>query len=244
MSYINQYKLIQTMVERRPPDSQQLLADVKRAAVLRALERSKDGVPRPVTFTNEPMEEEQLAKMPRRHKKRLWAIYDRVRETPREVIPELLKLRRQYPNVPVIYNYLGIAYISSGQEIRYLETLLETTARFPTYLFGKTSLAEYYLNHQQHRKVKEVFEGKFELWQHYPTTTIFHVSEVRSFFSVVGSYFARANNLARALYHYCILADVEPDHPATKRLGDEIILKEIDKLSRKMLRNTGKRGRR
>lgn len=244
MSYINQYTLIQTMVERKPPDSQKLLADVKCEAVFRALERSKSGVPQPVQFTNEPMEEEHFAQMPRRDKEQIWAIYDRVKETPHEVIPELLALRRRYPNVPIIYNYLGIAYSYSGQKAQYVETLLETTDRFPTYLFGKTSLAEYYLNQQQHRKVKEVFEGKFELREHYPTTTLFHVSEVRSFFSVVGSYYARVNNLARALYQYCILADIEPDHPATKRLGDEIILKEINNLSRKMSQNTRKRGRR
>ncbi|MBN1457538.1 MAG: hypothetical protein JW912_06785 [Sedimentisphaerales bacterium] len=244
MSYINQYTLIQTMVARIPPDSKTLLADVKRTAVLRALERSKDGVPQPVTFTNKPMEEEHMANMRRRHKKRLWAIYECVRERPQEVIPELLALRQKYPDVPAISNYLGIAYMYSGQETLYYETLLDTVKRFPTYLFGKTSLGEYYLNHQQHQKVKEVFEGKFELRQHYPTTEMFHVSEVRSFFSVVGSYFVRTNNLARALYHYCMLVDVEPEHPATKRLGDEIILKEIEKLSRKMLRNTGKRRRR
>jgi hypothetical protein len=241
MRYINQLKLIQTMMERKPPDLRVLLADVKHEAVIRALKRSKDGLPQPVTFTNEPMEEVHLAKMPQRDKERLWAIYEQVRETPKEVIPELLHLRQHYPDVPVIYNYLGIAYIYSGQETQYVQTVMETVERFPSYLFGKTSLAEYYLNHQEHRKVKEVFEGKFELWQHYPTVTVFHVSEVRSFFSVIGSYFARINNLARALYHYGILADIVPDHPATKRLGDEIVLKEIENLSRKISQNTRKR---
>ncbi len=233
MSYINQLTFIRTVIERKPLDSKILLADVKHEAVIRALKRSKDGLPRPVKFTNAPMEETHLAQMPLRDKEHIWDIYDRIRDVPEDVLPELLRLRQRYPDVPVIYNYLGIAYIYSHQEDKYLETLLETRERFPEYLFGKTSLAEYYLNHQEHRKVRDVFEGKFELWQHYPTVTIFHVSEVRSFFSVVGSYFARKNNLARALYHYGILADIVPDHPATKRLGDEIILKEMDNWERR-----------
>ncbi|MDI6792756.1 MAG: hypothetical protein QME81_07825 [bacterium] len=133
----------------------------------------------------------------------------------------------------VTRNTIGIAYVYSHQEHKYFETILETTERFPEYLFGKTCLVEYYLNHHEHQKVPKILDGKFELWQHYPTVEMFHVSEVRSFFNVVGIYFARVNKIARALYHYSILADIDPDHPATKRVGDEIILKEIDHLSRK-----------
>ena len=236
MRYINQFRLIRTVIEGKPLNSKELLADVNRDAVLRALERSADGVPQPVTFTNMPMEEEHFAKMPRRQKMRFQAICESVKDNPHQAIAELLKLRQKYPNVPAIQNYLGSAYLYSGQEDLYHETLLETVERFPTYLFGKTALSEYYLTHQQHQKVKDIFEGKFELRLHYPTRDIFHVSEVRSFFCVVGSYFARTNNLSRALHHYCILADVEPDHPATKRLGDEIVRKEFEKLSRKMSR--------
>ena len=236
MSYIDQFRLIQTVLERKPPNSKELLADVNYDAVLRALERSKDGVPEPVAFTNMPMEEEHFAKMPPRQKRRFQAVCESVNENPRQAIAELLKLRQKYPNVPAIQNYLGSAYLYSGQEDLRYETLLETVERFPTYLFGKTALSEYYLHRQQHRKVKYIFEGKFELRHHYPTRDIFHVSEVRSFFCVIGSYFARTNNLSRALHHYSILADVEPDHPATKRLGDEIVRKEIERLSRKMSR--------
>jgi hypothetical protein len=241
MSYINQFTLIQTLMERKTPDSKTLLADVKREAVIRALKRSKGGLPKPITFTNAPMEEEQLALMPLCDKERLWDLYDRLRDAPEEVLPGLLRLRQHYPNVPAIYNYLGIAYIYSQQEEKYFETLLETTEKFPTYLFGKTSLAEYYLNHHNHRKVRDIFQGKFELWQHYPTVELFHVSEVRSFWSVVGVYFARINHLARALYHYCLLQDIVPDHPATKRVGDEILLKEIDHLNRTFSKKRSRR---
>ena len=60
MSYINQFRLIQAIVEGKPPNSKELLADVNPDAVHRALERSKDGVPEPVAFTNMPMEEEHF----------------------------------------------------------------------------------------------------------------------------------------------------------------------------------------
>jgi hypothetical protein len=244
MRYINQPKLIQTLIERKTPDSKTLLTDVNHEAVIRALKRSKDGLPKPVSFTSAAMEEENLAKMPLRDKERLWDIYDRVREAPSEVLPELLTLQRQYPDVPAIYNYIGLAYFYNHQDRKYFETLLETTERFPEYLFGKTSLAEYYLNNNEHHKVPKILDGKFELSLHYPTVDMFHVSEVRSFFSVVGTYFARVNNLARALYHYRVLTDIAPDHPATKKVGDEIILKEIDNLNRTFSKRRSRRKKR
>jgi hypothetical protein len=228
MRYINQLKLIQTLIERKTPDSKTLLADVNYEAVIRALKRSKDGLPKPVRFTNAPMEEEYLAQVPLRDKEHLWNLYARVREVPEEVLPKLLTLQRQYPDVPAIYNYIGLAYFYSHQEREYFEVLLETTARFPEYLFGKTALAEYYLDHNESHKIPKILDGKFELCLHYPTVNLFHVSQVRSFFSVAGVYFARVNNLARALYHYGILTGIDPDHPATKKVGDEIILQEID----------------
>ena len=174
-----------------------------------------------------------LAKMSSRDKAYLYQLYCQVREEPLAIIPELLRLQAQYPHVPTIANYLSIAYIHSQQEERHLAILLDTRKRFPEYLFGKIGLAEYYLNHQEHTRVPQMLDRKFEIWQHCPNVDMFHVSEVRSFFSVVGVYFARCNQVARALYHYCMLTDIAPEHHATKRVGDEIVLKEMNKVTRR-----------
>jgi hypothetical protein len=102
-------------------------------------------------------------------------------------------------------------------------------------------MAEYYLDHNENNKVPEIFGGKFDLTLIHPTVDVFHVSEVRTFFSIVGIYFARMNNLVRALYHYSILTDIDPDHPATKKVGDEIILKEIDNVGKTFFKRTSRR---
>lgn len=218
------------MFEKRPLDSQEILADVKREAVIKALKCSKGGLPRAIQFTNAPIEEANLAKMLPRDKAHLCQLYGQVRDEPLMIIPDLLTLQAQYPNVPTIANYLSIAYMYSQQEDRHLALLLDTREQFPEYLFGKIALAEYYLNHQKHSHVPKTLERKFEIWQHCPNVKMFHVSEVRSFFSVVGTYFARCNQIARALYHYCMLVDIAPEHHATKRVGDEIVLRELKKV--------------
>jgi len=168
MGYINQFALMQTLFEGKAPDSKALLADVDFKAVARALERSKDGLPKPIRFTDEPIEEEHLSKMPAAEKARLWLIYSQIEEFPEQALSGLLALNRRYPDVPAIYNYIGLAYNFSHQERKFYETILETTERFPDYLFGKTALAEYYLNKGEHRKVPKALDGKLELGEHYP----------------------------------------------------------------------------
>lgn len=241
MRYINQLELLQTMLQRKPLDSKRLLADVNRQEVIQALKRSKAGLPKPIKVTNAPMEERRRSRLPPRDKERLRDIYRRVQQCPQDVLPELLTLLERHPDVPAVYNYLAIAYASVDQKDKYFETLLETTQRFPDYLFGKTALVEYYLSQHQHRKVPQILDGKFELWQHYPTAEVFHVSEARSFLCAIGSYFAHVNNLGRALYHYFVLTDIGPNHPATKRVGDEIILKAVQNVNRTFFKRRGRR---
>jgi hypothetical protein len=37
------------------------------------------------------------------------------------------------------------------------------------------------------------------------------------------------------------LTDIDPDHPATKKVGDEIILKEIDNVGKTFFKRTSRR---
>jgi len=238
MGYINQFKLIQEIVRKRRPDARKLLAEVDKKAVERALKRTKEGIPKPITCTYEPIEEENLAQMPYRVKKKLWDIYDKLNKRSGEAVkelPKLLELKKKYPNVPSIYNYIGLAYANSNQMDKFFDILVETKERFPDYLFGKLTLAEYYLNQGKHKEVPKILDGKFEIYMHYPpTVTVFHVSEIRAFYSTVGIYYARSNRIVRSLFCYFILDDVEPDHWATQKLGDEIISVEMAKFKQRL----------
>ncbi len=233
MSYINEFRLFRALAEKKKIDSKSMLADAKRDRVESALKRSKDGLPEAVAFTDEQMEEEYLAKMAPSDKEHLWHLRDRQARS-ENVVPELLRLRKKHPKIRAIYNYIAVGYSLAKDERKFLEIIEETIRKFPDYIFGKTALAEYYLKHQEHRKIKDLFGGEFELRRLYPDRKIFHISEVRGFFYVVGAYFARANNMARALYYYLALRDIDPNHLSTKLLGDEILIKEIEKLRRKV----------
>ena len=234
MNYINTYKLIYGMLTGKKLDSRALLAEVNRKEVEKALSKTKEGLPKPFICTNEPMEEENLAKLPYSDKEKLWDIFDRLKKFRKDAekeLPNLLELRNKYPNVPAIYNYIGIVYASTDQDGKYYNNIIETTKKFPDYLFGKSALAEYYIKKNKYKEVPKVLDKKLEIYMHYPSSVKkFHVSEVRAFYTTVGIYYARSSKTARALFCYFILNQIDPKHGATQKLADEIVLMEIEKL--------------
>lgn len=235
MSYINTFLLIKDMVSGKKPHAKELLAGVDKEKVLKSIRKTKAGLPKPLQVTGEPVEEANYARLPRSVKAKLMQIYERLPQFPEEQLPLLLELKEKYPGVPLIHNYLGLVYAYTGQIEKHFQSISETAENFPGYLFGKIALAEYYLNRNEHQKVPAIFDNKFELYQHFPPNTpVFHISEARSFYCVTGIYYARANKLPRALLCYFLLETIDPDHAATQRLADEIILKEIDKLMQKI----------
>jgi tetratricopeptide (TPR) repeat protein len=234
MSYINAFKLFEAFFKNQPPDAKALLADVNKQKVMAALKRSKAGLPRPVPCTDEPTEEENQAKMPQSDKEKLRAIYKRLHDSPENNLPILLELKEKYPLVPSIYNYIGITYTVMQQWDRLQNILDETIRKFPGYLFGKTAFADYYLRKEDPRRIPLIFDKKLELSLLYPERDVFHVSEVRAFYSVIGAYYARINKTARALYCYFLLEEIAPDHLTTERVGNEILCAEMEKMRLKM----------
>jgi len=242
MSYIDTHKLIYCMVTKKKPNSRELLAEVNRNKLEQALRKSKDGLPQPFVCTNKPIEEKNLAKMPYKDKQLLWVLYHKLKDSGHEsekVLQKLIKLRTKYPNVPAIYNYICLAYANTNQHEKYYQTIIDTYDKFPDYLFGKISAAEYCINNNRYKEVPDIFANKLEIYMHYPKTTMeFHVSEVRAFYSTVGRYYAKSKKIARAIYSYYITNQIDPEHWSTRKLADEIILAELEKLKNAMNRNT------
>lgn len=244
MAYINHFLLFEKIIQKKTLDSKKLLSNVDKVSIVRALQKTKDGLPKSFQCTSEPIEEENLSRIPQRDKYKLWDLYDEIREYPDKVLPKLLKLQKKYPEIPCTYNYIATAYAFLKQDRHYLRMLNETVDRFPDYLFGKISLAEYYLNHNQHRKVADILGRNFEIYEHYPLTTKeYHISEVRAFYGVTGRYFARSNKLARALFCYFTIEEIDPEHWTLKQLGDEIIIKEVEKIKRNYAKRAPKKRR-
>jgi tetratricopeptide (TPR) repeat protein len=235
MSYLNTFKLIQCLVERKKPDVKSFLEEVDEDKVIAALKRSKDGLPQPFQWTDEPVEEENFAKLSIAEKKKINKVFQRIRTKPTKQIPILLKLRKKHPDLPVLYNYLGIVYQLSQQLDKYEEIIHDTVKLFPDYLFGKVTLADYYFDRNNHKEVRKIFNNKLEIHHHFfASRTIYHISEVRSFYATIGTLHARSGNMSRAIFCYLLIQRIDPDHPLSQKLGSEILLKEISKIRKKM----------
>ena len=103
--------------------------------------------------------------------------------------------------------------------VKYYSTLVETREKFPDYLFGRISMAEYYLSKEEFRKIPGLLDNKFEITQHYPKETeAFHISAVRSFYYITG------------------LSDLDIDAESTSLHGHQIIGYEIEGLRMKKRR--------
>ncbi len=237
MAYLNTFKLIEAAMLNEKLDGRALIAAVDKQKVLSALKRSKEGEPKPVSYTDEPIEEKNLSLMPQREKRKLWDIYGRLPTKGKDYerdLAVLFALREKYPRVPCIYNYISVIYQNTGQTEKLMDILKEITGKFPDYLFGKTALAEVYIQNNYLRGIPPILNHQFELPLLYPERELFHVSEVRAFYAVVGMYHAGNNHLARAFRCYYLLEELNPDHALTLRLANAIVLKELDHLRQRV----------
>jgi tetratricopeptide (TPR) repeat protein len=186
-------------------------------------------------ITEEPIEEPALARLPESVKKMLGELYNRLLDNPGDTVPLLQSLRTQYPDVPMIYNYLYVAYDDLGDRANAGRMLEETLERFPNYLFGRIAYANECLDQGQVERVSEILEGKFDLRLLYPERNRFNVSEVTTFSTLMAKYFHRLGDRDRAEMHYEILRRIAPDHPNTRIIGRLLNPSRLGKWARKLL---------
>jgi len=241
MNYINQFKLIKAMLDHKSGylDYKELLSTVNRHQIMKRIEKSNPELTGVGDFfiTEESIEEENWSKLPKKEKRRIARLNEKIKKSEDldTVINDLGSYKLKYPDVPAIYNYLGIAYQRANQLKKYYRTLVETREKFPDYIFGKISLAEYYLSDNKIKKIPDLLDNKFEITQHFPVgTEVFHVSAVRGFYYITGRYFAEVGKIELAYKSYFLISDLDIDAQSTEILGHEIIGYELGGLKKKM----------
>lgn len=186
-------------------------------------------MPEPVALvsyeiTDEPLPDASFDQLPADVQEQINSLHDQVlKARPAAALAVLESLIKQYPDVTQLHNYLFIAYYNVGDRAKASRVLQETIRRFPDYLFARISLAEQCLNQGEADKVKDIFEGKFDLKLLYPKRERFHFSEVLGLQCVVARYFHAKGNQVEALKSYYLMHQIDPKHPST-RLAGRILL--------------------
>ena len=169
-------------------------------------------------ITTSAIHDRRYKRLPRRVKDAIERLHDESQSQPRRAIPELLEWIEKYPTVPVLYNYLGVAYMVSGQQEKATEVIRDNYRRNPDYLFARLNYAQLFLAEGDFEKVAEILDHKFDLKMLYPRRKRFHISEAANFMGVVGVYFFGIGECEAAIKYYDILKQIAPDFPMTRQL--------------------------
>ena len=156
--------------------------------------------------------------MPPELQEQLTGLHATVKSNPQKAAAILEELKGKYPGAPQVYNLLGQAYFTLGDKTKAHATAKENYLKNPDYLFAKINYAESFIQKQQYEKIPSIFDNKLDLKLLYPHRDVFHVSEVASFFGVIGLYYVSIKDRDLAEGCYKIMRKVYPDHPLTKRL--------------------------
>jgi tetratricopeptide (TPR) repeat protein len=173
-------------------------------------------------ITSEPILDRAYERLSNEVKEAIDRLHDVSQRRPREAIPELLDLIEKYPDVPILYNYLSIAYSMSGQREKSEAVVRENYRRNPDYLFARLNYVEICLAGGDYEKVAEILEHKFDLKLLYPKRKRFHISEVVNFMGLVGIYFVEIGERDTAEKYYDVLQQIGRRYPITKQLRNRL----------------------
>ena len=169
-------------------------------------------------ITTEAITDARYRRLPRPVRDAIERLHYESQTRPRKAIPELLDWIEQYPRVPILYNYLSVAYSATGQADKMRATVEENYRRNPDYLFARLNYAELCLADGDYEQVAKILDHKFDLKLLYPKRKRFHISEFANFAGLVGYYFFETGDRDMAATYYDVLKQFAPGYPMTKRL--------------------------
>ncbi len=157
----------------------------------------------------------------------------------KKIIDKLTQLIIKYPLIPILKNYLSIAYNVRGNHEKADEVNKWILSEHPDYLFAILNAANKCIEDSELERVPEILGETLELKDLYPGRDLFHVAEVTGFFKVVIRYYAKIGDYDLAENRLEVLKGFAPDHPDTKH-AEMILFHEKMKLGYKLLEQENK----
>ncbi|MFZ2630727.1 MAG: hypothetical protein WA081_10360 [Desulfosalsimonadaceae bacterium] len=188
-------------------------------------------------ITGEPIEDPSI---PDELKDEAEILFEKCLNTPAFAVERLEALIKKYPNIPVFYNYISVAYSRMGDREKTKHYVEANYRNNPRYLFAKLNYAEICMNEGNYDKIPEILENKFIIKVLYPERNVFHITEMVNFTGIVGLYFAHIDNREQVEMNYNILKQLAPKHPFTKKLNRYLIFYSVKSGINKLMGGTGK----
>lgn len=169
-------------------------------------------------ITGEPIQNAYYKQLPDEVKDTVERLHDLAQRHPKQAIPELEALIQAYPRLPMLYNYLSVAYARIGGKQKAKEVIVRHYEQNPDYLFARINYAEICLQDEDYDKIGEIFDHKFDLKLLYPKRNRFHTSEYLGFMGVVAPYYVAKGERELAVRIYAVMSDIDASHMMTKRV--------------------------
>ncbi len=169
-------------------------------------------------ITDEPLEQPYTKDLPQQVIDEISEIYHMLPKRPYQAIGRLLPLIDKYPNTPILYNHLSVAYGYNDQPELAAEVVYKNYKNNPDYLFARLSYAELCMHAGEYDKIPEIFDHKYDLKLLYPKRDVFHVSEVVNFMAIMGIYFYEIGDRETAELFYEPIKKMGRSFEATKAL--------------------------
>jgi tetratricopeptide (TPR) repeat protein len=173
-------------------------------------------------ITDEPIEDDDFQRLPVEVQEQMEKLYDTAQTMPGSAIKELQELLSKYPHIPQIYNYLYAAYMHAGEKTKAMQIMKRNYNENPTYLFARLNYTDYLVESGELEKVADVYNNNFDLKKLYPDRDVFHITEVTSFFGVIGYYYVMIGEYKEARKCLRVLSAISPHHGYTVRLKNMI----------------------
>jgi tetratricopeptide (TPR) repeat protein len=125
--------------------------------------------------------------------------------------------------VPRLGQILGTAYMVMQRYEEAGEVFLELTQRYPDYLFGYISYANWLIHKRRAEDVAELFHHQMDMSFHLRGRKLVHVSEFIAFYGMLVQYYLARNELKRAGNVMDILEQTASHHPSMPQLRLKMI---------------------
>lgn len=150
----------------------------------------------------------------------------------KSILDKLSRLIEQYPKVPMLKNFLSVAYEVKGNRKKSLEIHQWLLDEHPDYLFARLNQANICIEKGELDKVPGLLGEELEIKQLYPERDVFHLSEVTSYLKNAIRYLTAIGNLEQAEKKLKMLQEIAPEHHDTEQAEFYLMrlrLQEADK---------------
>jgi tetratricopeptide (TPR) repeat protein len=124
----------------------------------------------------------------------------------RKLQKQILGNTEEFPEAPILLNYLANTYFLVGDRDKGLELFKQCVDQFPDYLLGRLFYAFELIQNKQYEMAWETLKCKYQLQELAPEKELFHFQEVYIFYAVVALYlFLEENDLEKAVTYNDLL---------------------------------------